>query len=124
MDLAQSLAKAYSARLTLLHVCELPEYVHHVPSLAAAADAFAPIERAALRKLDALLPPRAHIADARAVVRGGAPVREILGFLEEEAPDLLVMGTHGRRGLERLRLGSVAQRIVQTARVPVLTLKP
>lgn len=124
LDLAESLAKAFAARLTLLHVAELPEYVHHVPSLAAIADAVAPIERAALQKLEALLPPRTDIADSRALVRGGAPVREILGFIEEQAPDLLVMGTHGRRGPERWRLGSVAQRIVQAAKVPVLTLKP
>jgi nucleotide-binding universal stress UspA family protein len=63
-------------------------------------------------------------ADLEAVtaVAEGVPHREILTYIEEEDIDLVVMGTHGRRGRDRIvSLGSVTERVVGSARVPVLT---
>ncbi|WEL17021.1 MULTISPECIES: universal stress protein [unclassified Halorhabdus] len=51
----------------------------------------------------------------------GAPSREIVARAENAAVDLIVMGTHGRGGLNRLLLGSVAERVIRSAPVPVLT---
>jgi len=51
----------------------------------------------------------------------GAPGREIVAYAEETGIDLIVMGTHGRGGLNRLLLGSVAERVIRSAPVPVLT---
>lgn len=51
----------------------------------------------------------------------GAPHREIVRFAESEGCDLVVMGTHGRGGLDRLLLGSVAEKVVRASRVPVMT---
>jgi hypothetical protein len=53
----------------------------------------------------------------------GEPSKEILRVAAEVGCDLIVMGTHGRTGLERLVLGSVAERVLAKARCPVLTLK-
>ncbi len=53
----------------------------------------------------------------------GPPSREIMGYAEEAGCDLVVMGTHGRGGLDRLLLGSVAERVVRSATVPVLTVR-
>lgn len=55
-------------------------------------------------------------------VRQGVPYQEILKGAEEHRADLIVMGTNGRTGLERLVLGSVAERIVQMGKCPVLTI--
>ena len=56
-------------------------------------------------------------------VREGPPSREIVGYAADEECDLVVMGTHGRGGLNRLILGSVAERVVRSSEVPVLTVR-
>lgn len=61
--------------------------------------------------------------EAHAQVRRGDPYRTIQNYAEEEAVDLIVMPTHGRRGVDRYLLGSVTEKIVRTADVPVLTVR-
>lgn len=68
----------------------------------------------------------AHAAGASRVqshVRQGPCAAEICEFAREGGFDLIVMGTHGRRGLNRLLLGSVAERVLRMASCPVLTLR-
>jgi nucleotide-binding universal stress UspA family protein len=57
-------------------------------------------------------------------VADGRPADEIIRAVEREGTDLIVMGTHGRRGFKRLMLGSVAEEVVRRATCPVLTVKP
>jgi glycine betaine transporter len=56
--------------------------------------------------------------------REGVPFVEILKAADELAVDLIVMATHGRTGLAHVMIGSVAQRVVQKAKCPVLTVRP
>ena len=51
----------------------------------------------------------------------GDPAAEIVRIAEEEKPEMIVMGTHGRTGLTRLLMGSVAEAIVRRSPCPVLT---
>ncbi|AFK20171.1 universal stress protein [Haloferax mediterranei ATCC 33500] len=53
----------------------------------------------------------------------GSPSREIVEFAERGDCDLIVMGTHGRGGIDRLLLGSVAEKVVRASNVPVLTVR-
>ncbi|ELZ94679.1 universal stress protein [Haloferax sulfurifontis] len=53
----------------------------------------------------------------------GTPSREIVEFAERGECDLIVMGTHGRGGIDRLLLGSVAEKVVRASKVPVLTVR-
>lgn len=53
----------------------------------------------------------------------GSPAREIVRYADEQDCDLVVMGTHGRGGINRLLLGSVAEQVVRTSPVPVLTVR-
>jgi nucleotide-binding universal stress UspA family protein len=53
----------------------------------------------------------------------GKPADEIVRCAEEEGVDMIVMGTHGRRGLSRLLMGSVSEAVVRRAPCPVLTIK-
>jgi nucleotide-binding universal stress UspA family protein len=56
-------------------------------------------------------------------VRTGIPPEEIHDYVGEEACDLVVMGTHGRTGLDRYLLGSVTEKVVRQSDVPVLTVR-
>ena len=62
------------------------------------------------------VPVRTHLIE-------GSPAREIVDFATEEGCDLIVMGTHGRGGIDRLLLGSVAERVVRGSPIPVLTVR-
>ncbi|MHB9286324.1 universal stress protein [Halobacteriales archaeon Cl-PHB] len=53
----------------------------------------------------------------------GSPAQEIVEYAQDQGIDLVVMGTHGRSGVNRLLLGSVAERVVRTSPVPVLTVR-
>lgn len=67
-----------------------------------------------------------HFADleAEGVVVSGDAAEEIVRQAEERGAQIIVMATHGRRGLDRLLFGSVAEKVVKTASVPVLTVRP
>jgi nucleotide-binding universal stress UspA family protein len=52
----------------------------------------------------------------------GSPSKEIVSYAETNDCDVIVMGTHGRSGVDRLLLGSVAERVVRSAPIPVLTI--
>ena len=60
---------------------------------------------------------------ARWVLRAGAPHEQIIGAAQDEKADIIVIGTHGRSGLNRWLLGSVAERVVRLAPCPVLTVR-
>lgn len=67
-----------------------------------------------------------HFADVspKARVILGDAAEEILNYAQSEGIDLIIMGTHGRKGLERVIFGSVAERVVKNSKVPVLTVNP
>jgi nucleotide-binding universal stress UspA family protein len=54
----------------------------------------------------------------------GDAAEEILEYIEKEKIDLVVMGTHGRKGLERVLFGSVAERVIKMSSRPVLSINP
>ncbi len=56
-------------------------------------------------------------------MREGSPAKEIVQYAKENDCDVIVMGTQGRSGLDRLLLGSVAERVVRSSEVPVLTVR-
>lgn len=63
--------------------------------------------------------------NARAeVLQGDEPTRELLGLIETEHPDLVAMATHGRTGLASIVMGSTAQEVLRTGRVPLLLVRP
>ena len=57
-------------------------------------------------------------------VERGYPAEEILNYVKENGIDLIIMGTHGRKGLEKVLFGSVADYVVKHSEVPVLTVNP
>jgi len=118
---AAAMARDHGASLTILHVRDLP--------LAAFAEFGAvpppsdrPTRAAVLEKLNEYEPPdeKTHVD---LIVADGTPAEEIVRTATDRHTDLIVMGTHGRTGLGRLVMGSVAEEVVRKAPCPVLTLK-
>ena len=120
LGLACALARDYGARLIVLHIAELP-------TVASAEGVVLPpnpeeLRRAAQEQLDRLPVPHANVRAERRLEQGDA-VTEILRVAQEAHADLIVLGTHGRTGLGRLLMGSVAEQVVRKASCPVLTVK-
>jgi nucleotide-binding universal stress UspA family protein len=74
------------------------------------------LENCSIKLLEARLRVKSHLAS-------GIPHRETLQKAKEEKADLIVMGTHGRTGVEHLLLGSVAEKVVRLSPYPVLTVR-
>lgn len=67
-----------------------------------------------------------HFQGIKAVGRvvNGYAAEEILSLIESEHADLIIMGTHGRKGIDRILFGSVAEKIVKSSPIPVMTIRP
>ncbi len=67
-----------------------------------------------------------HFSDVnvKSEVVVGYAAEEILALAENEKADLIVMGTHGRKGIDRILFGSVAEKVVKNSSLPVLTIRP
>ncbi|MGD0526291.1 MAG: universal stress protein [Polyangiaceae bacterium] len=123
LDAAIELATRFRAQLTLVHVYEIPAYVYGGMTFAT-TDLFGPIEDAAREQLDKMLHEvQASVTGTKAVLRRGSAAQEILAVIAEVHPDLVVMGTHGRKGVSHALLGSVAEKIVRLSPVAVLTMR-
>jgi nucleotide-binding universal stress UspA family protein len=120
---AIELARDLDASVTLLHVYQFP--VEVLPD--GSTLLFRPSEVEEMidgfeRQLEGL---RALVDDGETLIttrlEEGTPAVRILEIADEETVDLIVMGTHGRTGVRRLLLGSVAETVVRRARCPVMT---
>jgi nucleotide-binding universal stress UspA family protein len=122
---AVRLARALGAELILLHVAvETPLYVEGLMGMADVRKVFDAQRKWAGETLEARA---AETRDAGVAARWrlsvGVPFEEIVKAAEEEGADMIVMGSHGRHGLDRLLLGSVANRVIRMAGCPVLTVR-
>jgi universal stress protein A len=123
-ELASELAQTHRAELVLVHVfIELPVY----PEVAVAT--IQQVWEEQRQWAESQLAARIEAAvkrglTARYLLRTGTGPEEIVLAATDEHADLIVVGTHGRTGIERLVIGSVAERVVRIAPCPVLTVKP
>ena len=117
LDHACDLAKQYGSKLYLLHV---------ITSTGAGATQEQDQIRRGLERLGAALSPKEELALATSknALVGASPQRLIVDHAQEHEIDLIVMGTHGRRGLAHFALGSVAERVLRSAPCPVMVLHP
>jgi nucleotide-binding universal stress UspA family protein len=115
---AAELARERHAKLYLLHVVPTP------PGPEVAVD-FIGLEDRAKKRLDRLVRKKLGRRTGWEVhVRSGPPALEVMRAAERFGVDLIVMATHGRKGLKHLVLGSVAESVVREAPCPVLTMSP
>lgn len=122
-----SVSEKYDAMIYLLHVVEDlsrwggGSYVPHIPLDQYEKDAVQGAETAMDRVCDEQLQ---SCPNFQRHICYGDPVQEILKLIDTEKIDLVIMGTHGRKGLEHVFFGSVAENVVKKSPVPVLTVNP
>jgi len=119
LDVAFALARDWKARLTVLHVASPPEFVPY-GEFAKALQQSSGYRRELEQKLRQCKKPG---CDAEFRLEEGEPASEILHATEKLGCDLIIMGTHGRSGLGRLFMGSVAEKVLRHAACPVLVIK-
>jgi len=124
MEWAAHLAQEHKSRLILLHAYHLPVEFQQLEAAYLPPDFWTNVKSEAVASLERYAEPlRAQGIEAECVVREGYPATVI----EEEAvasgADLIVIGTRGLSGLKHLLLGSIAERVVQRAPCPVLSVK-
>ncbi len=118
---ALDLAVQLGARVTIMHAYEVPAYAA-TEALAAPTDLADSIRTASGTALDGVAArARRPGVEIRTELREGTAWREIDAAAMESGADLIVMGTHGRHGLARALMSSVAEKVVRTAPCPVLT---
>lgn len=127
LECAKEIARRFTGRLYLLHVIEDPTATGvWTPEVYAgvSAELRDTLLRDAKLRLDkALTDAEREEFRATIEIRVGAAADTIGEFARETGIELIVMGTHGRRGLAHMFLGSVAERMVRTAPCPVLTVR-
>ena len=118
---AVALAEGHGARLTILHVCASRPVVLGEGMLPATGAENQDIEYWK-RQLEQIRPVNDGIQVCHVILEG-SPAEEIIRYATDQGIDLIVMGTHGRTGLERLLMGSVAEQVVRGAPCSVLVVK-
>jgi nucleotide-binding universal stress UspA family protein len=129
LAIARDEAKHHGATIVLLHVVDLP-YQLGPDAVIVPVETGAPISlkeyamQSAERHLQEIID---RLAKAGVTATGdvvvGVPVDQINRAIDHHKADLVVMGTHGRTGLRQLMVGSVAERVVRSSKVPVLTIR-
>ena len=126
MNVAAQLAQKLGSTIHLLHVIPNMDYFTPYESFLSGENLLniqREIEREVRKDMEAVAKKIKDIPVAKAI-HTGVSVLEIVDYVRTEKIDLVVMGTHGRGGLEHILIGSVAEKVVRKSPCPVLTIRP
>ncbi|HME42914.1 MAG TPA: universal stress protein [Syntrophorhabdales bacterium] len=126
MNVAAQIAQKFGSTIHLLHVIPNMDYFTPYESFLSAGSLIniqREIEREVGKDMEAVAKKIKDITVTKAIHTGIA-VLEIVDYVRAEKIDLVVMGTHGRGGLEHILIGSVAEKVVRKSPCPVLTIRP
>jgi len=125
MDHAISLARDYNARLILLYVIQdisIAEW--YIPSSLSVADLVEDMQKSAWKEMDKWAEEvSTRVKDVEKMVVRGVPFAEIIKTARDKNADMIVIGTHGRTGIDHILFGSTAEKVVRKAACPVLTVR-
>lgn len=125
MDHAVSLARDYDAKLILLYVIQdisIAEW--YIPSSLSVTDLIEDMEKSAWQEMDKWAQEvSAAVRETEKMVVRGVPFVEIIKTAKEKNIDLIVIGTHGRTGIDHMLFGSTAEKVVRKAPCAVLTVR-
>ena len=117
---AETLATAHDSDIHALYVVETSRFstLPNEPTWESVTESLHREGEMALDALERQVDEKVTVTRETAT---GSPSHEIVAYADDNGCDLIVMGTHGRGGIDRLLLGSVAERVVRSANVPVVT---
>jgi len=120
---AANVAKQFSANLYLIHVIA-PFPADTMIGAPFALECQEKLNSAAKERMSGLLEGLPTTIEVNTEVVHGDPVDKITYFAEEKGADLIITSTHGAKGIEKILLGSVAERVLKRAHCPVLVINP
>ena len=122
----QSLAAAYGARIHLIFVARVFDYFTsmYVPHPSVSQFEKEVLDGAEKRLYEFADENFKEFPGTKTQVVAGDPSEEILNYITTHQIDLVVMGTHGRKGIDKVIFGSVAERVVKSSPVPVMVVNP
>jgi nucleotide-binding universal stress UspA family protein len=124
VEWAIHLAEEHGSRIVLFHAYHLPVEFQQLEGAYLPPDFWANVKAEAAESLSRYAEEiRGRDIAVETVVTEGYAATAIVDEVEKQQADLVVIGTHGLSGLKHLLLGSIAERVVQKARCPVLTVK-
>ncbi|HTG00755.1 MAG TPA: universal stress protein [Nitrospirota bacterium] len=125
MDHALSLAQDYQAKLILLYVIQdisIAEW--YIPSSLSLTDLVEDMQKSAEMEMAKWgAEASAKVKNVEQQVIRGVPFVEIIKMAKDKGADLIVIGTHGRTGIDHMLFGSTAEKVVRKAACPVLTVR-
>jgi nucleotide-binding universal stress UspA family protein len=124
---ALDLAKNYKSSLLILHVTSPPVFPEQL-SIYLSPDKLLELKKSLKDEVNHLLKENylkkmPHFKNFRVIFKEGEPFVEIIRMAKKEPADLIVMGTHGRTGLDYVFFGSTAEKVVRKSPCPVLTIR-
>ena len=132
LELALHLARKFGAKITLLHIFELPaaagQNIYHFLSKdleESRQEIYGLFKSGSEEALEDLVRQfsEAKVSIEPLLIERGVPFEEVIRTAKALAVDLIVMNTHGRTGIPHLLIGSVAEKVVRKAPCPVLTVR-
>ena len=125
LEYAVSIAQKYNAELYLIHIIPNLNYFTPYESFFTPENLIVVeknMETEVNKDFDAII--KKIDIPVKKVIKTGAAFVEIIDYVRTESINLIIMGTHGRTGLEHILIGSVAERVIRKAPCPVLTVRP
>jgi nucleotide-binding universal stress UspA family protein len=125
LDYAVTIAKRFDSELHLIHVIPNLNYFTPYESFLTPENLVA-IERNIKGEVEKDFDKITKKIDLpfKRIIKTGVTFVEIIDYIKEHGVDLVVMGTHGRSGIEHILIGSVAEKVVRKSPCPVLTVRP
>ena len=122
---AKTLAEALGAKVVALYVApSLTQYVEFHVQASYIDDFVTGIVSGATDTMDSFIKEYFPGVTVESRVVSGYAAEEIVSAAEEVGADLIVLGTHGRKGIDKILFGSVAEKVIKTAKAPVLSMRP
>ena len=122
----KAMAERFESEVHILFVARILDYfsMAHLPD-----DSIADIEKNLMERARKQMSEFKEtyfqgIENVRVTVVGGDVLDEIMSYISSENIDVVIMGTHGRKGLDKIVFGSVAGQVVKSSPVPVLLINP
>jgi nucleotide-binding universal stress UspA family protein len=122
----QAVAKKFGSKIYILFAARVFEYYSSIyvayPSISSFENEV--IAGAEKRMYEFVDEHFGEFGNTQTVVVAGDASEEIINYIEEHHIDLVIMGTHGRKGMDKILFGSVAERVLKTSPVPVMVVNP